>query len=257
MIRKLPERTDVAPPPEERLGLGGGEPVPQVAAAEGAAVAASASPALAALAAVTTRPGTIAPLRPSRYKLEVTLGEEEHDDIRWLQDVMRRENPNGDPAVVVRRALKALRTELEKKAFRATERPRAAAAPAPGSRHVPAEVQRQVWKRDGGRCAFVAHGRRCTETSFLEYHHLHPYALGGEATVANIALRCREHNQYEAEMVFDRSGGSVAPGAAATVAPAATLPSGPSAARATGAPAARASWARAALRNEVPLSFRT
>ncbi len=198
VIRKLPERIEVSPLTEAGLSFSDGAP----------AAIASSEP--AATTPLPARPGTLSPLRPSRYKLEVTLGEEEHDDLRWLQDIMRREIPNGDPAVIVRRALKSLRGELEKKAFRATDRPRAAGALAAGSRHIPAEVQRQVWKRDGGRCAFVADGRRCTETSFLEYH-LRPYALGGEATIANIALRCREHNQYEAERVFDRTNDDAAP----------------------------------------------
>ena len=54
-----------------------------------------------------------------------------------------------------------------------------------------------------GQCAFVSDaGRRCMERSFLELHHIQPHALEGPATVGNIALRCRRHNQYEAELVF-------------------------------------------------------
>jgi hypothetical protein len=40
---------------------------------------------------------------------------------------------------------------------------------------------------------------------YLEFHHVQPYARQGVATVANIALRCRRHNQYEAEVVFGRN----------------------------------------------------
>ena len=40
------------------------------------------------------------------------------------------------------------------------------------------------------------------ETAFLEFHHVVPYADGGAATVANIELRCRAHNQYEASLFF-------------------------------------------------------
>jgi hypothetical protein len=36
----------------------------------------------------------------------------------------------------------------------------------------------------------------------LEFHHLKPYALGGEATVEGIEIRCRVHNLHEAELVF-------------------------------------------------------
>jgi len=57
--------------------------------------------------------------------------------------------------------------------------------------------------RDGGQSSFVSAGaRRCIERNFLELHHIHPYALEGPATVGNISLRCRRHNQYEAELIF-------------------------------------------------------
>jgi hypothetical protein len=32
--------------------------------------------------------------------------------------------------------------------------------------------------------------------------HVEPLARGGDATVANLRLRCRTHNQYEAERSF-------------------------------------------------------
>ena len=81
-------------------------------------------------------------------------------------------------------------------------RPRAARSPGPGSRHIPATVRRAVWKRDGGQCAFVgAHGRR-RERGFLEFHHVLPYAAGGQAVLENVELRCRAHNVHEAEQSF-------------------------------------------------------
>lgn len=43
---------------------------------------------------------------------------------------------------------------------------------------------------------------RCTETGFLEFHHVEPYAAGGVAVSQNIQLRCRAHNVYEAELFF-------------------------------------------------------
>jgi hypothetical protein len=49
---------------------------------------------------------------------------------------------------------------------------------------------------------------RCSERSFLEYHHVLPYAVGGEATVANIQLRCRAHNGYEADVFFGTDRGN-------------------------------------------------
>jgi hypothetical protein len=74
-----------------------------------------------------------------------------------------------------------------------------------GSRNVPAAVRREVAKRDQYRCTYVDdRGQRCRETSGLELHHEHAYALGGPATVANIAMRCRAHNALAAEQDYGR-----------------------------------------------------
>ena len=80
--------------------------------------------------------------------------------------------------------------------------PRACTPGAARSRHIPAAVRRDVWRRDAGRCAFVGAEGRCGETAFLEFHHVEPYAAGGEASVENIELRCRAHNLYEARLFF-------------------------------------------------------
>lgn len=72
-------------------------------------------------------------------------------------------------------------------------------------RHVPAAVRREVFARDAGRCGYVdGSGNRCRETSWLELHHLRPFARGGEHSVANLALRCRAHNALAAEDDFGR-----------------------------------------------------
>ena len=39
-------------------------------------------------------------------------------------------------------------------------------------------------------------------TGFLEYHHVVPFAEGGEPSASNVELRCRPHNQYEADLWF-------------------------------------------------------
>jgi hypothetical protein len=149
---------------------------------------------------------------PERYRVQFTIGKESHATLRRLQDLLRREVPNGDPGAIVERALSLLLEKVERAKFAATAKPQRARRIRPGtdkgehsvaSRDIPSDVQRAVWLRDGGRCAFVGrNGHRCTERTFLEFHHIRPYALGGLATVENIALRCRRHNQYEADLVF-------------------------------------------------------
>src|SRR5688500_3794350 len=112
---------------------------------------------------------------------------------------MRHRIPGGDPAAIVEHALEVLHMELLTKKAAEVARPRAgkAATEAKG-RHIPASVKRAVWRRDQARCAFRgSDGRRCCATSGIEFHHVQPYAVGGEATVENIELRCRAHNGFE------------------------------------------------------------
>src|SRR5881296_2235214 len=180
------------------------------AAAPGALIpVAAATPAPSALPAPAVQPPppapsrVVTPLAPDRYKVQFTVSAKTCEKLRLAQDLLRHAIPDGDAGAIFDRALTVLLEDLTKKKFAATEHPHASQAPAPGSRHIPAEVKRKVWMRDGGRCAFVsAGGRRCGERGFLEFHHVEPYAVGGEATVENISLRCRAHNSHEAEIFF-------------------------------------------------------
>jgi hypothetical protein len=135
--------------------------------------------------------------------LQCTISQATHDKLRRTQDLLRHAVPNGDLGVILDRALTLLLADLEKHKWATTERPRRAGTASAGGRHIPAAVRRAVWQRDGGQCAFVATAGRCTERSFLEFHHLEPYAMGGPPTVGNVALRCRAHNLHEAERYFD------------------------------------------------------
>ena len=145
----------------------------------------------------------VTPLAPDRYKVQFTVSAMTCEKLRLAQDLLRHAIPDGDAGAIFDRALTVLLEDLARKKLAATDRPRPSRGTAPGSRHIPAEVKRKVWIRDGGRCAFVGKGgRRCDQRAFLEFHHVEPYAVGGEATVSNMELRCRVHNRYEAELFF-------------------------------------------------------
>lgn len=147
-------------------------------------------------------PAVVGPLAPDRYKLQVTVSRETYEKLRRAQDLLRHTIPRGDLAAIVDRGLTLLLADLEKAKLAATDRPRAARASLPGSRHIPAAIRREVWARDVGQCAFVGANGRCTEQGFLEFHHVVPYAAGGGTTTENLELRCRAHNAYEAEQYF-------------------------------------------------------
>jgi hypothetical protein len=149
-----------------------------------------------------TKPAELKPIAPERFKIQFTASRETYEKLRHAQALLRHVLPDGDPARVVDRALTLLIAELERAKTAATDRPRASRADGCDTRHIPAHVKRAVWQRDGGRCAFVGTMGRCSETGFLEYHHVVPFSAGGTATTSNISLRCRAHNVHEAKMYF-------------------------------------------------------
>jgi hypothetical protein len=79
---------------------------------------------------------------------------------------------------------------------------------APGmkrSRTIGRGIRREVYARDQGQCVYRdGRGKRCLERRGLHYHHRRPFAVGGDATVDNIELRCATHNALSAEEDFGR-----------------------------------------------------
>lgn len=144
------------------------------------------------------------PVAPARFALQVTIDQEIYDDIQYAQALLGHSMPSGDVVQVLGRALKVFIDQLEKRKFAATPRPRPSRRHRVTSkRHIPAEVRRAVWKRDGGQCTFIGNtGLRCSARTRLEFDHIDPVARGGQATVERMRLRCRAHNQYEAERTF-------------------------------------------------------
>jgi hypothetical protein len=169
----------------------------------GATTASRVPPAPAARAADSTawRSG-VSPLAPERFKIQLTISGETHAKLRRVQDLIRHTNPSGELAEIFDRALTLLLEDLERRRCAATPSPRPAGGGTMWSRHIPATVKREVWRRDQGRCAFVGTDGRCGETGFLEFHHVEPHAIGGVSTAENIQLRCRAHNVYEARLFF-------------------------------------------------------
>ncbi len=153
-----------------------------------------------------------APPSPERFLVELTIGKSTQEKLRYAQALLSHAVPTGDVAQVVDRALDALIADLEKRKFGAiTRRPSRQGTTRRQSpqnttvrkRYIPAQVRRAVWERDQGQCTFVGTtGHRCGARRFLQFDHVEPVARGGKATVEGMRLRCRTHNQYEAERAF-------------------------------------------------------
>lgn len=164
-----------------------------------------------------------------RFLLEVAIEKSTRDKLQYFQALISHAIPAGDMGQVLDRALEIAIKQVEKQKLGAggrgsekarstssAERRPSTASAASGdragtsryrmkrqARYVPTQVRRAVWQRDKGQCTFVsASGKRCEARKFLEFDHMDPVARGGTATIARMRLRCRAHNQYEADRVF-------------------------------------------------------
>ena len=145
---------------------------------------------------------SLTPLGEQRYGLKTTLRQSTYARLCHVQELLGRDEPTWELDQVLDDALAVYERLLEKRRFAATDKPRKSRR-SRRPRHIPAEVRRQVWERDGGRCTFVAEsGHRCGAKAGLEFDHVQPIARGGESVAGNLRLRCRTHNQFEAERLF-------------------------------------------------------
>jgi len=65
-------------------------------------------------------------------------------------------------------------------------------------RSIPKPLRDQVWLRDGGQCQYLDKrtGKRCASKHLLELDHQVPFSWGGEHSLKNLRLHCRNHNLY-------------------------------------------------------------
>jgi hypothetical protein len=169
-------------------------------------------------------PGSLA---PERYKVQFTATAEYVRLVDEAKALLSHARPHATLEEIHLRAMQALVSELTKKKYAVkdpaprkarSKSAKTAAAPTVSheahsvpphprqrGRHIPAAIRRAVFERDGNQCTYVAaSGKRCTEAHRLEFHHLTPFAAGGEHAVSNLTLRCTAHNALAAEEDFGR-----------------------------------------------------
>jgi 5-methylcytosine-specific restriction endonuclease McrA len=166
-------------------------------------------------------PRTVAePLTADLRRLHITVSKRFMEKLEAARDALSHSHPGADVEAVLEAGLDLL---IERAAKRRgctrpkAEKPAPAASPegegrgrdkqprqqARNPRFIPAAVRREVWLRDEGRCQFrLENGELCGSTHRLQFDHLHPVALGGESTVANLRLACSAHNLLAARRVF-------------------------------------------------------
>ena len=142
---------------------------------------------------------------PQRVRFAFTADSELLALVERAREVLRHKHPDGRLEKIFKDALVTL---LDK---RDPDRRLLTALPRPTKRRrrrIPQWVKDQVWRRDGGCCAYLSEeaspeSRRCASRDDLEYDHIQPWALGGVSDEpANVRLLCRAHNQFLAKDLF-------------------------------------------------------
>jgi hypothetical protein len=179
---------------------------------------------------------------PQQYQVQFSTTEEHVQLIERAKALLARQAPGKSLGDLHLQAMKLLVAELEKRKFAVTGQPQrktpararavseqpqrqvvsgaaqaaSSSEPPPDTqstppeseprqrgRHLPAELRRAVFERDGGRCSYVnERGHRCRETHFLEFHHRQPFGKLGPHTIENVTLHCAAHNALAAELDF-------------------------------------------------------
>ena len=140
---------------------------------------------------------------PPQHRFHFTADAELLQMVDRLRGLLRHKIPDGRLEGIFKEAAKTLLAKIDHDKAVLYLQPKKRSGPSPssserrGSRFVPRTIKREVWTRDGGRCAYAApDGRRCESHEALEYDHIVAWADGGRSdTPDNIRLLCRAHNQ--------------------------------------------------------------
>lgn len=66
------------------------------------------------------------------------------------------------------------------------------------TRAIPTKIRRKIWSRDGGCCQYKdpKTGKQCGAKHKLELDHVKPWSMGGDHSLENLWILCRNHNVY-------------------------------------------------------------
>ncbi len=155
--------------------------------------------------------GLTEPTSASQYRIQLNASAALKEKLELLRALTSHSNPEGDLAAMIERAVDLALAQVQRERFAKTDRPRKSSARrvirADGKTrkraHVPHSTQREIANRDGLRCTYLgAGGLRCDARAFLQIHHEHPWARGGDENADNLRLLCASHNHLLAEGEF-------------------------------------------------------
>jgi hypothetical protein len=154
-----------------------------------------------ATSAPPTPPLEVVPLSAEKRRVHITVSKRFLDKLAAATDALSHAQPGATEEEVLEAGLDLVLAQARKRRG-IVETPRKSRAPSKDD-HIPAEVRRAVWIRDGGRCQWpIESGGVCGCTRRIEYDHIRPVALGGTSTIDNVRLLCKAHNLLAARLTL-------------------------------------------------------
>jgi hypothetical protein len=145
----------------------------------------------------------VEPLDADLRRYHLTVSKAFLAKLAAAKDALSHAIPGGDTEAVLSAALDLLLEQTAKRRGLVKQPRSAPPRPSNDPRHVPAAVAREVWQRDGGRCAFpLPDGAICGSTTRLQLDHVVAVALGGGTEPANLRVACERHYQLAARQTF-------------------------------------------------------
>ncbi len=166
---------------------------------------------LPAPALVAPAPTEVEPLTADLRRLHLTVSRRLLHKLAAARDALSYSHPGATEDEILEVGLDlilerhAKRRGLVKNPRKPTPSPQAPVSTVPGdrSRHVPAAVMREVWRRDEGKCQFPLEGGGvCGSTRRVSLDHIDGFALGGATTVERCRLLCDVHQDVHARAIY-------------------------------------------------------
>jgi hypothetical protein len=143
----------------------------------------------------------VEPLTAELSRLHVTVSRRLLAKLEAARDALSHSHPGASTEAILEAGLDLVLAQSAKRKG-LVEKPRRERRPAKPE-HIPAEVKRAVWARDGGCCQWeLENGGICGSRHRLQLDHIRPKALGGASTIDNLRILCAVHNLLAARLAF-------------------------------------------------------
>jgi 5-methylcytosine-specific restriction endonuclease McrA len=171
-----------------------------------------------AVAVSRSRPREVTPLNVDQSRFFLTVSNKFLEKLRATKDALSHSKPGATSADALEACMDLLLKQHAKRRG-LVDRPRkraststSAATPTPTStarpsRYIPADVSREVWLRDEGKCQWpLALGGVCGSTTRVEVHHKDAWGKHhGPPTAERLMLSCAFHNDLAARQDYGHS----------------------------------------------------